>query len=88
MTGYIMYVSVWGMRVGKDSLLSSISADSTDLKGIQTRHNLFTDFGADKTFITSLSGDRVQVWVQLEHRALAGCLAITPECCPEDNRRF
>ena len=44
------------MRVGIDSLLSSISAFSTDLNRIQTPRILFRDFRADKTFTTRRSG--------------------------------
>ena len=33
--------AVWGMRVGNDSLLASISASSTDPKRIHTPHSLF-----------------------------------------------
>ena len=40
--------AVWRMRVGIDSLLSSILATSTDLKKNQFRLRLFWDFGADQ----------------------------------------
>ena len=58
------------MRVGNVSLLASISSSSTDLKRIQTPHNLFTYFGAGETFTTCWSGCR---------KAPAGHLAITPK---------
>ena len=75
----LLSLAVWGLpvRVGIESLLSSISAFSTDLKSIQTPHSLFRDFGADKTFTTRCSGARVQVLVQV--RAPAFHLKITPE---------
>ena len=57
--------TIWGMRVGNQSLLASISVSWTDLKGIQTPHSLFRDFGSDKTLTTRWSGGRVQVWVQV-----------------------
>ena len=66
-------ISVWWMRVGINSLLSSISAFSTDLKRIQTPHRLFWGFEADKTSTTHWSGWRVQVWAPTGH------LAITPK---------
>ena len=54
--------------MGNDIIISldSISASLTDLKRIQSAHNLFRDFGADKTraFITFWSGCRVQARVQ------------------------
>ena len=40
-----------GIRVDIVYLLASISASSTNLKRIQTSHNLFSDFGAEKTFV-------------------------------------
>ena len=60
-----------------DSLLFSISVFSTDLQRIQTPHSLFWDFIADKTIITSWSGGRVQVWIQV--RAPDSHLAFTPK---------
>ena len=42
-------LSVWGMRLGINSQLFSISEFSTDLKRMQTPHSLLRDFGADKT---------------------------------------
>ena len=45
--------SFWGIGVKIDSLLSSISAFSTDLKRIQTPHRLFLDLRADKTLFWS-----------------------------------
>ena len=63
--GRLPLVSIWGMRVGNQSLLASISVSSMDLKGIQTQHSLFRDFGADKSLTTRWSGGRVQVWVKV-----------------------
>ena len=42
--------TVWWMRVGIKSQLSSISASLTDLKRIQMPNRLFWDFRADITF--------------------------------------
>ena len=53
--------AVWQMRIATFSQLSSISAFSTNLKRIQTPHNLFWGIRADKTFTTRWSGGRVQV---------------------------
>ena len=58
------------MRIDTVSVLSSNSTFLTDLKRIQTPHTLFWDFGADKTFTTSWSGCRVQVWVHCQVWAL------------------
>ena len=63
--GWGPWGSIW---THSHSLLSSISAFSTDLK---------EHFGADKTFTTRCSGSRVQVWVQVW--APACYLAITLE---------
>ena len=49
---------------------------TTDLKRIQTPQNLFRDFGADITFTTRWSADRVQVWVHV--RGPADPVANTP----------
>ena len=79
--------SVWRMRVGIDSQLSSISALSTELKRILTPHRLCTDFGEDKTFISPSRCDvaqaKVQIWVQVRAPAGPGhghlAIMITPE---------
>ena len=55
----------------------SISAFLTDLKRFQTPHSLFWDFRANKSFPTSWSGGRLEVWVQVW--APAGHPEITPE---------
>ena len=54
---------VLGMSLRKvtSSLLGSNLASATDLKRIQTPHNLFCDFGGYKTFTTRRSGGRVQL---------------------------
>ena len=72
----LLRVPVWGMRVGINSLPSSISALSTDLKRIQTPHSLFRGFRAENsnktpqnTITTRLSDSRVQVTVPAGHLA-------------------
>ena len=53
--------AVRGMSLGKVTSLVSNLASVTDLKRIETPHNLCCDFGGYKTFKTSLSGGKVQV---------------------------
>ena len=66
------------MRLGIYSQLSSNKVFSMDLKRVETLHSLFWDFWTDKTFTTSWSDCRVQVWVQVLdpacHLAITGTL--------------
>ena len=67
-----------------ESLLSSVSVFSTDLKWIQTPHTLFLDFRADRTFLTRWSASRDQVWVQVRVPAWQS----PQKAIPVDKRRF
>ena len=67
------------MRLGNNSLLSSIFASSTDQNLSKKEIKLHTDFRADKNFRTCWSGCRVQVWVQVQVPACHLRLAIISE---------
>ena len=69
------------MRVGIDSPLSSISAVSTDLKRIQTRHRLFWDFGAGV-------GHAAEFKFESKFEPLPVIWQLLPKAIPEDNRKF
>ena len=77
---------VLGMSLRKVTSLGSNFVSVTDLKRILTRHSLCCDSGGYKTFTTSWSGGRVQVWVQFWARA--SHLAISLKAVPEAIRRF
>ena len=53
--------SVLGMSLKNVTSLGSNLASVTNLKGIQTPHNLCCDLGGDKIFTTGWSGSTVQV---------------------------
>ena len=72
----------WGMSVGNDPHLASISASSTDLKRIQTAHNLPSDFGAGqgRQAAESRFGSKFKPLPVI-------CQSLL-KAVPEDNRRF
>ena len=75
-----------GMSLRKVTSIGSNLASVTDLKRIETPHNLSCDFGGYKTFTTRWSGGTVQVSVHVQ--APACHLAISPKVVLEGNRRF
>ena len=78
-TTWLMLKSVWWMRFGIPSQLSSILSFYKEFKLHTVYWTLFWGFEADKTTTTQWSGGRVQVWVQVQ--VPAGHLAITLEGC-------
>ena len=73
---------VWRMRVGIDSLLSSILAFSMELKRIQTPHSLF------RSNPLQLVGQEVEIKFEFKFKPLQAIWQSLPRAIPEDNRRF
>ena len=70
------------MRVENNLLLSSIRALSTDQTKIQTPHNLFRDFRADKTFTTV--GQAAEFKFESKFNPLPVIWKSLPRAIPED----
>ena len=77
--------SVWWMRVGINSQLSSILAFTSDLK-IQTQHRLFWVFRADKPL--QPIGQAAEFKFESKFKPLQVIWQSLPKATPEDNRRI